>query len=115
VVYPCSWGDIGEEGLKECSVIVTRYLFSFNRPKFIPSVSKSRSLPIPMIIGSVVEAQGARHRRISRELHPACDKDTGEEAPAPGMVRSSVIDDNREWLVPPSSYQDGLRDEKHIV
>lgn len=87
--------------------------FSINQPIFIPSVLKSRSLLIPITIGSVGEPQGARHRRSWRELYLARDEVTGEEAPR--MVNGSGIDDERGWMVPPPCYQDALLEKEYIL
>lgn len=87
--------------------------FALDRPILIPSVLKSRSLLIPITVGSVGEPAGARHRRSWRELYLARDELTGDEAPR--MVGGSAIDDERGWLVPPPSYDDALLEQEYVL
>jgi hypothetical protein len=87
--------------------------FQLNRPLFIPSVLRSRSLLIPITIGSVGEPSGARHRRTWRELYLATNERTGEEAPR--MVSGSAVDDERGWLLPPPSYETALGEREYIL
>lgn len=87
--------------------------FELGRSLFIPSVLRSRSLLIPITIGSVGEPSGARHRRTWRELYLATDERTGEEAPR--IVSGSVVDDERGWLLPPPSYETALGEKEYVL
>lgn len=80
----------------------------------IPKDLRSRSLLVPIVIGSVGEPNGARYHRTWRELYLEREEGSSSVEERPRMISGSAIDEEGGWLYPPPSYQSALLEEEYM-
>lgn len=117
-VSPDSMAGVGAQVHSHCS---SRFFLSIHVAHSLPSslevdtaVPRSKTLLVPITIGSVGEPQGARHRRTWRELYLERDDDgRGEERGR--MVSGSAIDEESGWMCPPPSYGEACLERAYVL
>lgn len=65
-----------------------------------------RTLPLPLVVGSVSEPRSAMHQVRWSDLH--LDRSTGEEVPR--VVNGEAFSCEDGWIMPPPAYGDALRE-----
>lgn len=78
----------------------------------IPLDLASRTIFIPISIGSVGEPPGA-NRRAWRELYLGRNERTGEERPQ--LIDGCAVDHEEGWILPPPSYEAAIAEPEYIL
>lgn len=86
--------------------------FVLDDPFVVPSGLASRTVLIPILIGSVGEPPGA-NRRLWRELYLGQNDATGEERPQ--LVDGCAVDRDEAWILPPPSYEAALAEPVYTL
>jgi hypothetical protein len=79
---------------------------------FIPPELTTRTILVPISIGSVGEPPGA-NRRAWRELYLGRNDSTGEEVPQ--LIDGCAIDRDEGWILPPPSYEAALAEPEYAL